>query len=77
MEQSNAGKRDQSDQLLVGIEPTVTEAVCEKALDHYAVYPRLLEATWFGRLTISKMLRDPLSSCAARQPPAFEQLEYC
>ena len=29
------------------------------------------------QLTISKSLRNPPSSCAARQPPAFEQLEYC
>jgi hypothetical protein len=29
------------------------------------------------QLTISKSLRGPPSSCAARQPPAFEQLEYC
>ena len=29
------------------------------------------------QLTISKFLRNPPSSCAARQPPAFEQLEYC
>ena len=29
------------------------------------------------QLTISKLLRNPPNSCAARQPPAFEQLEYC
>jgi hypothetical protein len=29
------------------------------------------------QLTISKSLRNPPSSCAARHPPAFEQLEYC
>jgi hypothetical protein len=30
------------------------------------------------QLTIySKFLRNPPSSCAARHPPAFEQLEYC
>ena len=29
------------------------------------------------QLTISKFLWNPPSSCAARQPPAFEQLEYC
>jgi hypothetical protein len=29
------------------------------------------------QLTISKFLRNPPSICAAWQPPAFEQLEYC
>jgi hypothetical protein len=28
------------------------------------------------QLTISKSLRNPPSSCAARHPPAYEQLEY-
>jgi hypothetical protein len=31
----------------------------------------------FTQLTISKLSRNPPSSCVARQPPAFEQLEYC
>ena len=30
-----------------------------------------------AQLTISKFLRNPRGSCAAPQPPAFEQLEYC
>jgi hypothetical protein len=29
------------------------------------------------KLTISEFLRNPPSSFAARQPLAFEQLEYC
>jgi hypothetical protein len=29
------------------------------------------------QLTISKFLRNPPSSCVARHPTAFEQLEYC
>jgi hypothetical protein len=29
------------------------------------------------QLTINTSLRNPPSSCAARHPPAFEQLEYC
>jgi hypothetical protein len=28
-------------------------------------------------ITCSKFLRNPPSCCAARKPPAFEQLEYC
>ena len=30
-----------------------------------------------AQLTISKFLRNPPSSCPARHPPAFGQLEYC
>ena len=30
-----------------------------------------------AQLTISKFLRNPRGSFAARHPPAFEQLEYC
>jgi hypothetical protein len=30
-----------------------------------------------AQLTINKFLQNPPSSCAARHPPAFEQLEYC
>jgi hypothetical protein len=46
-------------------------------LDQYpgklAVHP----GVGVAQLTISKFLQNPPSSCAARHPPAFEQLEQC
>ena len=44
---------------------------------HPMVHPGMHPGVGVAQLTISKFVRNPPSSCPARHPPAFGQLEYC